>query len=101
MATLAQHIAARDDDDLTARMVAAAEQARIPTSSQWVQAHRGLIVSVPVDGTTLADVHAYAVATTPAPPLAPGANPALVTDSQITAAVAAAYEADHSDGEGL
>jgi len=68
MATTAQHIAARNDTDLLARLVAAAEMA---------EAHRAI-----------ADVHAYAVSQQPPPP---GANPAAVTDAQLTTAVQAVH----------
>lgn len=88
MATSAQHIAARNDNDLLARLIAVAEQNDIPNAQQWVEANRGRLVAVTVEGTTLADVHAYAVATyVPAP--RPGENPAAVTDAQLAAAVAA------------
>lgn len=88
MATLAQHIAARNDDDLLQRLIAAAEQAGIPNPQGWAESNRGRLVSVPVGDTTLADVHAYAVATyTPTP--RPGINPAAVTDEQIAAAIQA------------
>lgn len=45
-------------------------------------------ILTPIDGTTVADVHAYAVATYQPTPR-PGVNPAAVTDTQIAAAVAA------------
>lgn len=90
MATLSQHIAARNDDDLAERLVAAAEQAGIPQPEQWVEQHRGRLVSVPIGGENLADVHAYAVATY-SPPPRPGANPAAVTDALIAQAVDAVF----------
>lgn len=90
MATLSQHIAARNDDDLAERLVAAAEQAGVPQPAQWVEQHRGRLVSVPIGDTTVADVHAYAVATyNPTP--RPGANPAAVTDAQLAQAVDAVF----------
>lgn len=88
MATSAQHIAARNDADLTARLVAVAEQAGVPNASMWVAANAGRLVAVEVEGTTLADVHAYAVATyVPTP--RPGENPAAVTDTQLHGAIEA------------
>lgn len=89
MATLDQHIAARRDTDLLARVIAAAEKADVPNPQGWAEANMGRIVAADAGGTTLADVHAYAVSTY-APPPAPGANPEVVTDDQIIAAVAAA-----------
>lgn len=92
MATLAQHIAARNDNDLLARLIAAAEQAGIPNAQQWAEQHRGELVSTQIDGTTLADVHAYAVASyTPTP--RPGADDTKITDAQVAAAVAEVHGA--------
>ncbi len=82
MATTAQHIAARNDTDRLARLVAAAE------AQQWTEAHRGALVAADIGGTTIADVHAYAVSQQPPPP---GANPAAVTDAQLTTAVQAVH----------
>lgn len=90
MATLAEHIAARSDTDLLARITAAAEVAGIPAAAHWASTHAGQIVSTGVEGTDLATVHAYAVATYEPVPR-PGANPAAVTDAQIEAAVAAVH----------
>lgn len=88
MATLAQHTAARNDNDLLTRLIAAAEQAGIPNAQQWAEQHRGALVSTQIGDTTIADVHAYAVATyNPTP--RPGENPAAVTDAQIAQAVQA------------
>lgn len=93
MASLSEHIAAREDRDLTARVRAAAERAGIPNPQGWAEANMGALVSVDVsDATTLADVHAYAVGQY-VPQLPPGADPALVRDDQIVAAVAAVREA--------
>jgi len=88
MATTAQHIAARNDADLLARLVAAAEMAGVPAAQQWTEAHRGALVAADIGGTTIADVHAYAVSQQPPPP---GANPAAVTDAQLTTAVQAVH----------
>lgn len=88
MATTAQHNAARNDNDLLARLIAAAEQADVPNAQQWVEANRGALVAADIDGTTLADVHAFAVAEYEPTPR-PGENPAILTDAQLSAAVAA------------
>ena len=88
MATIAEHIAARNDLDLLARLVAAAERAGITNPQAWAEANRGRLVAADLGETTVADVHAYAVANyTPTP--RPGEDPAAVTDAQIEAAVAA------------
>lgn len=92
MATLAQHIAARNDNDLLARFIAAAEVTGIDNPQGWAEQHRGELVAAKVDGDhTVSDVHAYAVATYQPTPR-PGANPAAVTDNQIMAAVKAVQE---------
>jgi hypothetical protein len=86
MANLSQHIEARNDQDLRARFIAAAEQAGISNAAAWVDAQMGKLVSVDLGETTVADVHAYAVSTyNPTP--RPGVNPAAVTDVQIAAAI--------------
>lgn len=93
MATLAEHIAARNDADLLSRFVAAAEVAGIDNPQGWAEAHRGELVAAKVEGdSTVSDVHAYAVATYQPTPR-PGANPAAVTDQQIKAAVQKVREA--------
>ncbi|WP_431841392.1 hypothetical protein [Calidifontibacter indicus] len=88
MATIAQHNAARNDFDLLARFVGAAEQAGIINAQMWAEQHRGVLVSTQIGDTTIADVHAYAVATYEPTPR-PGENPAAVTDAQIAQAVQA------------
>ena len=88
MATIAEHITARNDNDLLARLVAAAERAGIDSPQAWAEAHRGALVSTDIGETTVADVHAYAV-TTYQPTPRPGQDPGKVTDAQIEAAVAA------------
>ena len=88
MATIAQHNAARNDFDLLARFVGAAEQAGISNAQMWAEQHRGALVSAQIGDTTIADVHAYAVATYEPTPR-PGENPAAVTDAQIAQAVQA------------
>lgn len=89
MPSLEDHINARDDQDLRERVTAAAERLNVPNAAQFVQNNMGHIVSVDIGGTTIADVHAYAVATYD-PPSPPGENPAAVTDTQILEAVTAA-----------
>lgn len=94
--TTAQHIAARGDSDLVARLVAVAEQAAIPNPDSFVQQNVGRIISTDIgSGTTLTSVHAYASAVyneavAQLPPL-PGVNPAAVTDEQLAAAVQAVW----------
>lgn len=92
MATIKQHIDARNDNDLHARLVAAAEQEGIDMPENWVGLNIGRLVSrqVEVNGetTALADVHAYAVQTyTPTP--RPGEDDTKITDDAIKAAVTA------------
>ena len=96
MATIAEHIAARNDLDLLARLVAAAERAGITNPQAWAETHRGALVSTDIGDTTVADVHAYAVATYEPTPR-PGENPSAVTDDQIEAAVAAVRDAQQPD----
>lgn len=88
MATLAQHTKARNDVDLQARFVAAAEQAGVPQAANWAGQYAGELVAADIGETTVADVHAYAVATHEPTP-APGADDTKITDAQIEAAVAA------------
>lgn len=58
--TTAQHIAARDDEDLKARIIAAAEQAHLPEPENFVRMNLGKIISTPVSsGATITSVHAY------------------------------------------
>ena len=95
--TTAQHIAARDDEDLLARLIATAEQAHIPQADSFVQQNLGKLISTEIDGgSTLTSVHAYAKATYDAAvealPPRPGINPAAVTDAQLTQAVEAVWE---------
>lgn len=89
MATLAQHLSARNDSDLLLRFVAAAEQSGIPNAQAWAESNLGKLISIKVDDSTIADVHAYAVAqfekAQPTP--RPGQDPTLVTDDQIRKAV--------------
>jgi hypothetical protein len=88
VATSAQHIEARDDADLAQRLIAIAEQLDIPNAQMWVASNLGRLVATDIGETTIADVHAYAVATyVPTP--RPGENPAAVTDTQLEAAITA------------
>lgn len=91
MATIAQHIAARDDRDLQARLVAAAEMTGVPDPARWVAENVGTLVCTDIDAgdgvSTLADVHAFAVSDKGEPELSAGADPAYITDDQLKAAV--------------
>lgn len=94
MATTADHIAARSDPDLLARMIATAEQQAIPSATSWVQANMGQLLSIPVEqGQTIADVHAYASnvrkQAVDALPALPGKDPAAVTDNHLETAIQA------------
>lgn len=96
MASTAQHIEARSDPDLLARLVATAEQAGIPNASAWTQEHMGALICTPVqDDQTIADVRAYAAAVreqaVAALPPAPGFDPAAVTDVHLRTAVDAFF----------
>ena len=91
MANTAEHLAARNDNDLLQRFIAVAEQKGVPNAQAWAESNRGRLVAVDIDGTSVATVHAYAVATyTPTP--RPGVNPAGVTDTHLAAAVDALFE---------
>ena len=94
--TTAQHIAARDDIDLVARLIAAAEQAHIPNPDSFVRTNVGKLISTQIgDGSTITAVHAYASTVyqqaVAALPPKPGANPAAVTDTQLTQAIQAVW----------
>lgn len=94
--TTAQHIAARDDEDLRARLLAAAEQAHIDNLDTFVAMNIGRLISTPVDGdSTITTVHAYANevrgAAVAALPPSPGLNPAAVTDVHLAAAIQAVW----------
>lgn len=92
MATQAQHIAARNDGDLLARFIAAAELAGIPNAQAWAETRRGALVSQPVqDGKAVADVHAYAVASYGG---RPGQDATKVTDEHVAQAVQAVHAAE-------
>lgn len=94
--TTAQHIAARDDVDLKARLVAAAEQAHVPNAESWVDQTVGTLISTDIgSGSTITSVHAYASTVyeqaMAALPPRPGENPAAVTDEQLAQAVRAVW----------
>ncbi len=84
--TLADQIAAARDNNLLARIVAAAQQKGIENPQAWAEANRGRIVATDVNGTVIADVHAFALTEKGQPA---GTDPAYVTDAQILAAVEA------------
>lgn len=90
MSTSTEHIAARDDVDLQRRLIAVAEQGGVPNAASVVAGAIGKLVSqtIEVNGeaTSLTSLHAYAVSQTTPPP---GANPAIITDAALAAAVAA------------
>ena len=93
MANTAEHLAARNDNDLLQRFIAVAEQKGVPNAQAWVEANRGRLVATNIGGTDVATVHAYAVATyNPTP--RPGVNPAGVTDTHLADAVAAVLAED-------
>jgi len=98
VASLAEHNAARNDDDLTQRFIAAAEQLGVSNNAQmWVDQNRGAIVAVRTgegEEDTISDAHAYAVATYNPPPR-PGVNPAAVTDNQIKIAIQAVKDSEN------
>lgn len=94
--TTAQHIAARDDQDLVNRLVAAAEQAHIPNPDSFVRQNVGRLISTTIDGgSTITAVHAYASTVyeeaVAALPPKPGLNPAAVTDTQLAQAITAVW----------
>lgn len=86
MATLAEHIAARKDDDLLDRLVAAAERAGVPSPRVWVEQRLGELVAVDVGETSLATLYAYAVATYEPTPR-PGEDATKITDEHVRLAV--------------
>ena len=113
--TTAQHIAARNDEDLFDRLVATAEQQGIDQAEQFVRMNIGKLVSTKVEGdNTITTVHAYAsgvranafalkqapegidlpaaialINALTAP--APGKNPGAVTDTHLATAVTAVW----------
>lgn len=98
MPSTTEHIAARDDDDLQRRLIAAAEQAGIEDARSRVSVALGRLVSSPIqvngETTSLTAVHAYAAAVrkeylSDERALPPGQNPGAVTDAHLAAAVQA------------
>lgn len=98
MPSTAEHIAARTDQDLRARFVAAAEQAGIIDADRFVETNLGQLISTSIpdgEGTTsVTAVHAYAngvrndlLKDDRLQP--PGKNPGAVTDIHLAAAIAA------------
>ena len=94
MATTAEHIAARVDPDLRQRLEATAEMHGVRDAALWVEENLGALLTAQVASEqTIVDVYAYAAGehkrllaeVTPRP----GANLAAVTDSHLSAAVAA------------
>lgn len=98
MVTTAEHLAARADTDLRARLMAAAEQAGKSGAAAWVDEHIGQLLTAPVAGdNTIAGVYGYAWSERnrlvgELPP-APGVNPGAVTDAHLAAAIAAVLSA--------
>ena len=91
--TTAMHIAARSDQDLLERLIAAAEMQGIPSAAGWVQQNIGTLISTPLtEGEdTIASIFDYAKgsyeAAVAALPPKPGANPAAVTDVYLAQAI--------------
>lgn len=95
-ATTSQHIAARGDRDLLARLQAAAEQAGKAVSLSEIEQRMGSIISAEIEvggeTTTITDVHAYAAGVREdllmdERLLSPGLNPGAVTDPHLVAAL--------------
>lgn len=98
MATTAQHLAARNDQDLIDRLTARAEQSQVKNAAQWVEENLGALLTAQVaSSSTIADIHGYAKNAydqkVAALPPAPGKDPAAVTDEHISAAIAAVIAA--------
>lgn len=89
MATTAQHNAARGNQELLNRLIAAAEMQGVPSAAGWVQMYVGTLISTPLTeaGDTIASVLDYARAqyenAVAALPPKPGDNPAAVTDEYL------------------
>lgn len=100
MSTTAEHIAARDDQDIRERLVATAEMMGIPNAAGWALANAAALVAVPVtvsgENTSITATYAYAAAVrdeylADERALPPGKNPGAVTDPVLSAAVTAVY----------
>lgn len=100
MATTADHMAARGDQNLLNRFIARAEMMGIPNASSWIQSNMGLLVTQAVDGTQkVTDVYAYAANVrkeyVEATPPLPGENLGAVTDSHLEVAISALYNEEN------
>lgn len=82
--TLANQIAAAHDNDLLARLIAAAEQKGVLNAQGWVEQNRGLLVARDVAGVRISEVFAFARSEKGLPA---GADPAYVTDTHLLNAV--------------
>lgn len=104
MPSTAEHINARGDVDLQARLVAMAEMQDIPNPAGWVMANMPQLITQPVDGDqTITSVHAYAsnardtyIAATPPPP---GMNPGAVLDAHLLTAITTLHAEQTAPGE--
>lgn len=94
MATTADHMAARGDQDLLNRFIARAEMLGVENASSWVQSNMGKLVGQVVEqGQTVTDVYAYASKVrreyVEATPERPGENLGAVTDNHLQTAIQA------------
>lgn len=96
MTTTAEHIAARDDQDIQARLIATAEMMGVENARTWVTQHLATLVAEPVivngESTSITATYAYAAAVreeylADSRALPPGENPGAVTDPILAAAV--------------
>lgn len=101
MTTTAEHIAARDDQDIQARLIATAEIRGVLNARAWVGQHLAELVSTGVvvngENTSVTATYAYAAAVreeylADERALPPGKNPGAVTDPILLAAVEAVLE---------
>lgn len=98
MESTTSHIAARDDENLQKRLIAAAEQMGYLNAQQAIISSLGKLVSAPVeigsDTSNITKVHEYATlkqqeVLTSAAAMPPGLNPSAVTDTILRAAITA------------
>lgn len=92
MATTADHMAARGDQDLLNRFIARAEQLGVENASSWIQNNMGKLVGEVVEqGQTITDVYAYAANVraeyVKSTPPRPGENLGAVTDNHLQTAI--------------
>ena len=101
MSTTAEHIAARDDIAIQARLVATAEMHGVLNARTWVMQHLPELVSTGVvvngESTSVTATYAYAAAVreeylADERALPPGENPGAVTDPILLAAIEAVLE---------